>query len=174
MRQPLQAQFVLNLQGQPSNDLYTVCGKCAGSVGDPSARTWRCGDVVNVGADGRAVTVFNLYKHCSFEWKWRNFNKNEHGGYEPPNNGDDNDRVFEAGDSVCSEGKIKTVFSKWGGMATDLDTRKNNGNCSSMIIHSPTTIYSTPSTGSRSAIAITPNVTEHYQGETRIVYVHCV
>ena len=177
---------MLDLHGQASDDLYAVCGKCAGSVGDPSARTWRCGDVVKVGADGRVVAVFNLYKHCSFEWKWRNLNQTEDGGFEPPNNGDDsndndNDRVFNPGDGVCFKRKIKTVFTKWGEISTDPGTRMNVGNCSSIIIpmfgteallftptdQSPTTRFSKPTaTDRRSAIAITTTETKQYQGET--------
>ena len=139
MRLPIQAQFALNLHGQHSEDLYTVCGKCAGSVGDPSKNTWRCGDGVRVGVDGRAVTVFNLYKHCSLEWKWRNLNQIEDGGYEPPNKGDDlndndNERVFNTADGVCSERQLLTVYTKWGEMATDPGTGMNHGNCSSIII----------------------------------------
>ena len=139
MRLPIQAQFALNLHGQRSEDLYTVCGKCAGSVGDPSKNTWRCGDGVKGRMDGRAVTVFNLYKHCSFKWKWRNLNQTEDGGYEPPSKGhdsndNDNDRVFVIGDGVCTDGKIKTIYTKWGEMATDPSTLMNQGNCSSIII----------------------------------------
>ena len=67
MRHPLEAQFVLDLHGQPSNDHYTVCGKCAGSEGDASKNTWRCGEGVRKGVDGRVVSIFNLYKECSFE-----------------------------------------------------------------------------------------------------------
>ena len=185
MRHPLEAQFVLDLHGQLSEDFYTVCGKCAGSVGDPAQKTWRCGEGVRKGVDGRAVTVFNLYKHCSLHWKWRNLNQTEDGGYEPPNKGDDsndndNDRVFNIGDVGCPEGKIKTVFTKWGEMATDLGTRINHGNCSSIIIpkfenealaiaptdQTQTTKYSTQSISSRSATT----ETKQYQGETSSVY----
>ena len=184
MRHPLEAQFVLDLHGQPSNDHYTVCGKCAGSEGDPSTNTWRCGDGVKVGAEGRAVTVFNLYIFCSFEWKWRNLNQTEDGGYEPPNNGDDfndndNERLLNVGEGVCSEGEIKTVFTKWGEMAANPGTRMNHGKCSSMIKpeiksealaqnstdHTPTVDSSTLSEHSRrSAIRNTTTTAKWLQG----------
>ena len=174
MRHPLKAQFVLDLHGQPSNDLYTVCGKCAGSVVDPSKNTWRCGDGVKVRMGGRAVTVFNLYKYCSFEWKWRNLNQSEDGGFEPPNKGDnpndnDNDRVFHIGDG-CTNQKMKTVYTKWGEMVTNPARKMNHGNCSSIIVRqirlegfamtpindSPTIQSSTPSESNRT--------TELFQG----------
>ena len=190
MRHPLKAQFVLDLHGQPSNDLYTVCGKCAGSVGGPSKNTWRCGDGVKVRMGGRAVTVFNLYKYCSFEWKWRNLNQTEDGGYEPPNNGEDfndndNERVVNIADGVCSEGKIHTVYTKWGEMVTDPGTRMNHGKCSSIIIpelksealaKKPTDQTANIRSGTlsennrRSAIANTTAASKLFQGKIFILY----
>ena len=174
MRQPLQAQFVLDLQGQHSDDLYTVCGKYTGSVGVPSEKTWRCGEGVRKGVDGRVVSIFNLFKECSFEWKWRNLNQSEDGGFEPPNKGDnpndnDNDRVFHIGDG-CTNEKMKTVYTKWGEMVTNPARKMNHGNCSSIIVRqirlegfemtpisdSPTIQSSTPSESNRT--------TELFQG----------
>lgn len=133
MRQPLQAQFVLNISGEPSDDFYTICGRCAGDSADPSKETWRCGEGERAGMNGKVVIHYDLFKYCLFHWKWRN--QADNSGYEPPNNGhDDNDkdneRIFLAGDGVCQEQEhIQAVVTKWGEMLSNHNSQTDNGIC---------------------------------------------
>ena len=111
-------RFILNMNGQLSNHLYTLCGICLDSKSSPALRQWICLSEKHLGDDGSVKLLHELDTRCDFNWKWRDVSdKRDHGGYEPPFNENgvtDGDRQLWIGSLLCSPGEIKTVYTTWG------------------------------------------------------------